>query len=251
MAGSPEAATAAPFPRVVPLTVAAALLMENIDSGVIATSLPRIAQDLGEDPVTLKLALTSYLLSLAVFIPISGWVADRFGPRNVFRIAIIVFTVASVWCGFSYSLEHLVAARALQGAGGSMMIPVGRAILLRAVPKAHIVNAMVYLTVPALIGPLIGPPLGGFITEYFDWRWIFWVNVPVGILGLALATAFMPNIREEARVPLDLLGFLLSGIGLSAFIFGLTGSRASAAGCCRPESLPPWRDSASCCLSSM
>jgi EmrB/QacA subfamily drug resistance transporter len=213
----------AAFPRAVPVTVAAALLMENLDSGVIATSLPRIARDLGEDPVTLKLALTSYLLSLAVFIPVSGWMADRFGPRNIFRLAILVFTVASVWCGFSQSLEHLVMARALQGAGGAMMVPVGRAILLRAVPRAQIVNAMVYLTVPALIGPLIGPPLGGFITEFFDWRWIFWVNVPVGVLGLAMATAHMPNIRDDVRVPLDGLGFLLSGLGLAALIFGLTG----------------------------
>jgi len=212
----------AAFPRIVPITIAAALLMENIDSGVIATSLPQIARDLGEDPVTLKLALTSYLLSLAVFIPISGWVADRFGARNVFRIAIIIFTVASIWCGYSNSLEHMVMARALQGVGGSMMIPVGRAILLRAIPREQIVNAMVYLTVPALVGPLIGPPLGGFITEYFDWRWIFWVNVPVGIIGVALATAFMPNVREDVRVPLDVLGFFLSGIGLSALIFGLT-----------------------------
>ncbi len=212
----------AAFPRIVPITIAAALLMENIDSGVIATSLPQIARDLGEDPVTLKLALTSYLLSLAVFIPISGWVADRFGARNVFRVAIIIFTVASIWCGYSNSLEHMVMARALQGVGGSMMIPVGRAILLRAIPREQIVNAMVYLTVPALVGPLIGPPLGGFITEYFDWRWIFWVNVPVGIIGVALATAFMPNVREDVRVPLDVLGFFLSGIGLSALIFGLT-----------------------------
>jgi EmrB/QacA subfamily drug resistance transporter len=211
------------FPRIVPLTVAAALLMENIDSGVIATSLPQIARDLGEDPVTLKLALTSYLLSLAVFIPVSGWVADRFGPRNVFRLAIVVFTLASIWCGFSYSLEHLVTARSLQGLGGAMMIPVGRAILLRAVPREQIVNAMVYLTVPALVGPLIGPPLGGFITEYFDWRWIFWVNVPVGAIGIGLATAFIPDVQQATRVPLDALGFLLSGGGLSATIFGLTG----------------------------
>jgi EmrB/QacA subfamily drug resistance transporter len=213
----------ADFPRIVPLTVAAALLMENIDAGVIATSLPAIARDLGEDPVTLKLALTSYLLSLAVFIPISGWVADRFGPLNVFRGAILVFMLASLWCGFSASLEHLVAARALQGAGGAMMIPVGRAILLRTIRRDQIVNAMVYLTVPALIGPLIGPPLGGFITEYFQWRWIFWVNIPVGVAGLILATLYMPNIREDVRIPLDFAGFLLSGLGLSALIFGMSG----------------------------
>jgi len=212
----------AEFSRILPLVVASALFMENMDSTVIATSLPAIAHDLRVDPVVLKLAFTTYLLSLTVFIPISGWTADRFGARNVFRAAIAVFTIGSIACGFAQSLEGLVAARALQGVGGAMMVPVGRLILLRTVPKSQLVNALAYLTIPALIGPLIGPPIGGFITTYFHWRWIFLINVPVGIVGLVLATVLMPDIREE-RVPrLDTIGFFLSATGLSALVFGLT-----------------------------
>ncbi|HUE44948.1 MAG TPA: MFS transporter, partial [Aestuariivirgaceae bacterium] len=181
----------------IPLVVASALFMENMDATVIATSLPAIAADLGEDPVVLKLAFTAYLLSLAVFIPISGWFADRYGARRVLTAAIAVFTVASVWCGSANSLVELVAARALQGAGGAMMVPVARLIILRTVPKHELVAAMAYLTIPALVGPLVGPPLGGFITTYFDWRWIFWINVPVGIVGIALAWLFVPDTKAE------------------------------------------------------
>ena len=176
----------ASFPRVIPLVVASALFMENTDGTVIATSLPAIAADLGEDPLILKLAFTTYLLALTVFIPVSGWCADRFGARNVFRAAIAVFTLGSIACGLSTSLEGLIAARALQGIGGAMMVPVGRLIILRTVSKSEMVSALALLTIPALMGPLLGPPLGGFITTYFNWRWIFWINVPVGLLGLAL-----------------------------------------------------------------
>jgi len=215
-----------PQPRqpiwLIPLVVASALFMENMDSSAIATSLPAIARDLGEDPVILKLALTSYLLSLAVFIPISGWCADRFGARPVFQLAIAVFIVSSVACGSAHSLEHLIAARALQGIGGAMMVPVGRLIVLRAVPKSQLVTALAYLSVPALVGPMVGPPLGGFITTYFDWRWIFWINVPVGLLGITLAYLYMPNVRAEVDNKLDWAGFGLAGIGLSTLIFGFT-----------------------------
>jgi len=212
----------AEFSRILPLVVASALFMESMDSTVIATALPSIASDLKVDPVVLKLAFTTYLLSLTVFIPISGWAADRFGARHVFRAAIAVFTVGSIACGFAQSLEGLVAARALQGVGGAMMVPVGRLILLRAIPKHQMVNALAYLTIPALIGPLIGPPIGGFITTYFHWRWIFLINVPVGIVGLVLATVLMPDIRAERIPRLDTLGFLLSATGLSGLMFGLT-----------------------------
>jgi EmrB/QacA subfamily drug resistance transporter len=208
--------------RLIPLIVASALFMENMDGTVIATSLPAMAADLGTDPVILKLAFTTYLLSLTVFIPISGWCADRFGARDVFRAAILVFTLGSVACGFSDSLEWLITARAIQGLGGAMMVPVGRLILLRSVPKNELVNALAYLTIPALIGPLIGPPLGGFITTYFHWRWIFWINIPVGILGLALVTIFMPDIRVKDVPRLDLRGFILSGAGLASLVFGTT-----------------------------
>ena len=217
------------FNRLVPLTVAAALFMENMDSSVIATALPAIARDLGEDPVTMKLAFTAYLISLAVFIPLSGWAADRYGARHVFRLAIATFTVASIGCALAWSLESLVAARAVQGIGGSMMIPVGRAILLRSVPRERIVDAMIYLTLPALVGPLVGPPLGGFITVAFDWRWIFWINVPFGILAVVLASLYMPDVRAEEREPFDLTGFLLSGLGLAALVGGLTVFSSDAA----------------------
>jgi EmrB/QacA subfamily drug resistance transporter len=208
--------------RVIPLVVASALFMENMDSTVIATALPAIAADLHVDPVMLKLAFTTYLLSLTVFIPVSGWCADRYGARNVFRAAIAVFTLGSVACGFAGSLEALVAARAVQGLGGAMMVPVGRLILLRTTPKAELVHALALLTMPALMGPILGPPIGGFITTYFHWRWIFWINIPAGAIGLVLATLYMPAVREERPPPLDGLGFVLSGGGLSAMVFGTT-----------------------------
>jgi EmrB/QacA subfamily drug resistance transporter len=208
--------------RLIPLIIASALFMENMDSTVIATSLPAIARDLGTDAIVLKLAFTTYLLSLTVFIPVSGWLADRFGARHVFRAAITVFTLGSIACGLAGSLGELVAARGLQGVGGAMMVPVGRIILLRSVPKSELVDALAWLTIPALIGPLVGPPVGGFITDHFGWRWVFWMNVPFGIAAIMLATALMPDIRVERVPPLDARGFVLSGLGLSCFIFGLT-----------------------------
>jgi EmrB/QacA subfamily drug resistance transporter len=206
----------------VTLIVAVALFMETMDSTVIATSLPAIAADLGEDPIALKLALTSYLLSLAVFIPISGWMADRFGARTVFRAAIVVFTVASAACGFAQGLADFVLFRVLQGMGGAMMVPVGRLVIVRSVPKSELISALAWLTIPALMGPVIGPPLGGFITTFISWRWIFWINIPVGILGVILATRYIGNIREEGVPPLDVKGFILSGIGLAGLAFGFT-----------------------------
>ena len=219
---SPQPAVPAAPVWLIPLVVASALFMENMDSTVIATSLPAMAVDLGTDPVFLKLAFTSYLLSLAVFIPVSGWLADRFGARTVFQAAIAVFVAASIGCAVAGSVAELVAARALQGVGGAMMVPVGRLILLRTVPKARLVQALAWLTIPALVAPLVGPPLGGFITTFFHWRWIFWINVPVGLLGLALSAAFMPNLRADAVPPLDWRGFGLSAVALSSLIFGFT-----------------------------
>jgi EmrB/QacA subfamily drug resistance transporter len=204
------------------LIVSVALFMETMDSTIIATSLPAIAADLGEDPIALKLALTSYLLSLAVFIPISGWMADRFGARTVFRAAIVVFTLGSLACGFATSLLDFILFRVVQGIGGAMMVPVGRLVILRSVPKEELISALAWLTVPALMGPVIGPPLGGFITTVFDWRWIFWINIPVGLLGVYLASRFIENFREDKVPPLDLKGFFLSGIGLAGLAFGFT-----------------------------
>lgn len=204
------------------LIVACALLMENLDGTVISTALPAIARDLHEDPIALKLALTSYLLALAVFIPASGWVADRFGTKVVFRAAIVVFTIGSIACGLSSSLLGFVLARVLQGVGGAMMVPVGRLLLLRTTERHDLVRAMAYLTIPALLGPMLGPPVGGAITTFFNWRYIFWINVPIGVLGVTLVTLFIDNIRDEKVRPLDVSGFLLSGLGLSALVFGLT-----------------------------
>ena len=208
--------------RVVPLIVAVTLLMENIDSSVLSTSLPAMATDLATDPIHLKLVLTSYLLALAVFIPASGWAADRFGAKIIFRAAIAVFTCGSITCGLSQNLGELVIARTLQGIGGSMMVPVGRLIVLRTVPRDGLVGALAWLTVPALLGPVIGPPLGGYITTYWNWRWIFWINIPLAVVGVILATLMIPNIRETVVAKFDTKGFLLAGPGLAAGLTGLT-----------------------------
>ena len=194
--------------------------MEQLDSSIIATALPQIARSLKVDPLHLNLAITSYMFSLAIFIPLSGWVADRFGARTVFRAAIVVFTMGSVLCGFSQNMWELIAARIIQGAGGAMMVPVGRLVMLRTVPRNQLVDAIAWLTTPALIGPVMGPPLGGFIVTYASWRWIFFVNVPIGILGLILATMLIPNVRETTREPLDLRGFLFMALSLSGLVFG-------------------------------
>jgi EmrB/QacA subfamily drug resistance transporter len=208
--------------RLIPLIVAAALFMENMDSTVIATSLPAIASDIGTSPLTLKLAITSYLLSLAVFIPASGWTADRFGARKVFSAAIAVFMIGSIGCALSSSVTDFVLARTLQGLGGAMMTPVGRLVLLRSIDKSALVNAMAWVTVPALIGPVVGPPLGGFITTYFSWHWIFLINIPVGVLGIFMAMRYIDPIRSEYRERFDLYGMLLAGIGLGGIAFGLS-----------------------------
>jgi EmrB/QacA subfamily drug resistance transporter len=208
--------------RLIPLIVATALFMENMDSTVIATSLPAIAADIGTSPLTLKLAITSYLLSLAVFIPASGWTADRFGARMVFAIAVGVFMLGSIGCALSSSVNDFVIARIVQGMGGAMMTPVGRLVLLRSIDKSALVNAMAWVTVPALVGPVIGPPLGGFITTFFSWHWIFLINIPIGLLGIFMALKYIDPIRSEAPERFDLYGLVLAGIGLGGIAFGLS-----------------------------
>jgi EmrB/QacA subfamily drug resistance transporter len=211
-----------PYDRIVPLIVATALFMENMDSTVISTSLPAIARALGTSPLALKLAVTSYLLSLAIFIPASGWTADRFGTRNVFRTAIGVFVLGSIGCAASHSLEQFVLARIVQGVGGAMMTPVGRLILVRSIDKHLLVNAMSLVTIPALIGPICGPPLGGFITTFASWHWIFLINVPIGLVGFALVSRFIPNVYAEQQDPFDVPGFILSGLAIAGLAFGLS-----------------------------
>jgi EmrB/QacA subfamily drug resistance transporter len=208
--------------RLIPLIVATALFMENMDSTVIATSLPAIAVDIGTSPLTLKLAITSYLLALAVFIPASGWTADRFGARMVFAIAVGIFMVGSIGCALSSTVTDFVISRIVQGFGGAMMTPVGRLVLLRSIDKSALVNAMAWVTVPALVGPVIGPPLGGFITTYLTWHWIFLINIPIGMLGIFMALRYIDPIRSEDPERFDLYGLVLAGIGLGGIAFGLS-----------------------------
>ena len=205
----------------VPLIIGCSFFMQTLDSMVIATALPMMARSLHEDPIRLNLAITSYLLSLAMFVPISGWIADRFGARSVFRSAIVWFTIGSALCGLSQSLPELVVARILQGFGGAMMMPVGRLIILKTTRKADYVQVMSYMTVPAMLGPIVGPPLGGFIVTYYSWRWIFFINLPICVIGIVLVTLFVPNVREQGARRLDLIGFVLTGIGLAGVVFGL------------------------------
>src|SRR3984885_11242430 len=200
-----------PYNRVLPLIVAVALFMENMDSTIIATSLPAIARDIGTNPLALKLAVTTYLLALAVFIPASGWTADRFGARTIFRAAIAVFIIGSIGCALSQSLHHFVIARFLQGMGGAMMTPVGRLVLVRSIDKRRLVDAMAWVSIPALVGPVLGPPLGGFITTFLTWHWIFFINFPMGLIGIVLPPRYIENIRAETREPFDPLGMLLAG----------------------------------------
>ncbi len=195
--------------------------MQNLDGTVIATALPTMALEFGSDPVRMNVALTSYLLSLAMFIPASGWMADRFGARHVFRGAIVVFTIGSVLCGRAETLSFLVFARILQGLGGAMMVPVGRLLLLRSAPKSEVVAAMAWLSMPALIGPVVGPPLGGFIITYTSWRWVFDINVPVGILGVILVTLFVEDVREGTRARLDGRGLFLAGLTMAGLMVGM------------------------------
>ncbi len=206
--------------RLIALIIASALFMEFVDATVLATALPTMARDFGVRPQDMSVALTSYLLALAIFIPASGTLADRFGSRTVFRTAIGLFMLGSLACGQSGSLELMVLSRFVQGIGGAMMIPVGRLVLLRSVAKQDMVNAMSWLLVPALIGPIVGPPLGGLIVTYLDWRWIFYINLPMGMLGLWLTGRFIANIREDHPTPFDVRGFLLSGTALGCLLFG-------------------------------
>ncbi len=206
--------------RTVALIIACALFMEQMDATILATALPTMAREFKVPATHLSSALTSYLLALAIFIPASGRLADRFGSKTVFRAAIVLFLAGSILCGQATNLTLLIAARFLQGVGGAMMIPIGRLVLLRSVAKEDMVQAMSWLIIPALIGPIIGPPVGGFIVTYLNWRWIFYLNLPIGLLGIALVTRFIGQVRGERPVRPDLVGFALSGLSLGSLLFG-------------------------------
>ena len=206
----------------IPLVVAFGFLMEQLDSTIVTTAIPQMAHSLHETPVRLGIAITSYVLSLAVFIPISGWLADRYGARNVICAAFAVFTVSSGLCGLATSLPMLVALRVLQGVGGAMMTPVGRLILLRSFPKDQLITAMSYVSIPSLIGPTLGPLLGGLLTTYASWRWIFYVNIPFGILAILVSWFSVANVRGETqRSRFDMTGFVICGLGLALIQFFL------------------------------
>jgi len=198
-----------------PWVVATALFMEQLDSTIVNTAIPAMAASLHVTPLSLKAVVTSYILSLAVAIPISGWMADRFGTRRVFMSAIAIFTVASVLCGLSVNSPMLVAARLLQGVGAAMMMPVGRLAIIRTFPKNELLAAMNFVIIPALIGPLLGPTVGGLIVHWMSWREIFFVNVPVGLAAIFLAHRYMPDYRGDGARPLDLIGLVLFGTGIA------------------------------------
>ncbi len=216
---APHSPRPQPGYRAIALIVASAMFMEQLDATILATALPAMARDFAVTAPHMSIALTSYLLALAVFIPASGWAADRFGARTVFASAIAVFTLGSLLCAQAESLAFLVGARLIQGVGGAMMIPVGRLVLLRSASKADLVSAMSWLLVPAMIGPVVGPPVGGFMVTYLDWRWIFYINLPIGVLGLVLVSRFIANTKAERPERFDALGLLLSGGALGGLLF--------------------------------
>jgi EmrB/QacA subfamily drug resistance transporter len=208
--------------RLTPLILAVALFMENMDSTVIATSLAEIAYDIQTEPIALKLALTTYMVALAIFIPISSWMADKYGARSVFRWAIIVFILGSVCCAVSNSLLTFVLSRFLQGMGGAMMTPVARLVLVRVTPRNQLVDAMAWLSIPGLVGPIVGPPVGGFITTFASWHWIFLINVPIGLIGVLLVNKYLPEWQRNEPRRMDFTGFLLAGITFAGWVFGIS-----------------------------
>lgn len=214
--------TTSPWLRVaIPLVVGCAFFMEGLDSTMIAVSLPAMAHSLGEQTLRLNLVITTYLISLAVFIPVSGWIADRYGARRVFCAAVLIFAGGSALCGLATNLPMLILTRIIQGFGGAMMTPVGRLVLLRSFPRAGLVSAMNWMTIPAMIGPMVGPIVGGVLTDYASWRWIFFLNIPMGLIGGGLALWLFEDFRAPAPHRFDLTGFLLVGLGLALLEFAI------------------------------
>lgn len=208
--------------KMIALIVSLALFMDALDATIINTAIPAMAHSLHVNPVDLKIALISYLLSLATFIPISGWVADKYGSKKVFISALIIFTVSSFWCGYAQTLWQLVIARCIQGIGGAFMLPVGRLIILRAFPRHEFVDAMNLVVMIVSLGLMLGPFAGGMITDYFSWHWIFWVNLPFGTIAILIALFKLKSTAPVVVRPLDKVGFLLFGGGLATFTFALS-----------------------------
>ncbi|WP_206957052.1 MFS transporter [Trinickia acidisoli] len=203
-----------------PYVVAATFFMEYLDTTIIATALPQMAHAFSISPNALSIGMSAYMIALAIFIPASGWVADRFGSRSVFFSAIVTFTIASILCGLSQNVVEFTAARVLQGVGGALMVPVGRLIVVRSTDKSRLMQAISTITWPGIVAPVIGPPLGGFITTYASWRWIFLLNVPVCLAVLCAVVTWVPNLRGEQRKPLDIVGLALSGLTLTSILYG-------------------------------
>jgi EmrB/QacA subfamily drug resistance transporter len=220
------------FSSVVPAIIGSALLMQTLNATVLANALPTMARSFHEDPVHLNTAITVYLLASAIFLPVSGWAADRFGARRIFLFAIVAYAAACAGCGIAQSLPQLLLARFAEGAAGAMMGPVGRLVLLRSTPKHNLVRAMSVLVMPALLGPVIGPPIGGAIVTFGSWRWIFFFNIPIAALGVVLVLKFIKDVREEGPAPLDWPGLLLTGLGMAAVVYGFENIGRGP--------LPPW-----------
>ena len=213
----------------VSVIVGVAFFMHGLDSTITTTAVPHMALSFGINPVRLDIAIVSYILSMAVFVPISGWLADRFGASVTFASAIGIFTLASLLCGLSNNIVELTAARVLQGAGAAMMIPVGRLVVLHNIPKSDYIRALVIVGLFPTLGMMLGPPVGGFISTYANWRWVFLINLPVGIIGVLLVLFCVENFRAPERRPLDWMGFILTGVALSAIIYGFEGIGRGAA----------------------
>ncbi len=209
-----------PFSSLVPAIIGTALLMQTLNATVISNALPTMARALHENPVNLNTAISVYLLASAIFLPVSGWAADKFGAKRVFLLAIGLYATACACCGLAHNLTQLLAARFFEGGAGAMMGPVGRLVLLRSTPKHDLVRAMSVLTMPSLLGPVLGPPIGGFIVTYASWRWAFFFNIPIAALGLFLVTRYIDDIKEADAAPLDWPGLVLTGLGMAGVVYG-------------------------------
>lgn len=219
-AAAPKDAGAVTRGWVVPAIIGSALLMQTLNATVISNALPAMAESFGVQPVRLSIAITVYMLSAAIFLPLSGWLADRFGAKRIFLASIVLYAAGSLACALAGSLTAMILARFVQGAAGATLMPVGRLVLLRTTPKSELVGAMSVVTMPALLGPVIGPVLGGAIVTFADWPWIFLINLPIAVTGFFLVRAFVPDVKEQAAPRVDIPGILLTGLGLAALIFG-------------------------------